>query len=237
MSTKHPKENLRINLCPSSAWTSEDLNELINSLEEFGPVTGERISLPRGSGLQTTLEFLAAAIFTGFLEKIGGEIYESLRIRLKELLKAKPNQKRRSKFADFLIIFGPGPSSGNIVEYTCEFYREDDLNIFLMTVGNLHSLLTDPNINGLDRLPKGIIDNINVFLCTKDGLQRFAQMRINWLLQSRKKPVDFPSPPYWVLDTSVKNNRRWYRYVAIVPARVSPKAFSFGKPINWKRYK
>ena len=231
MNKKHIEESLHVDLWPSGAWTDNDLKELMSSLHEFGPVAGERTSEPRGAGLQITLAFITAAIFTGFLEKIGEDLYEALRAKIKKVLKVEPTQQEAAKRADFLSIYGPGPFSGVEVGYVCEYYREDDLNIFFMTVGNLHSLLLDPNRNGLDAFPKG---TITAHLCTKDGLQHFAQMRVDWFLRGENKPRDFPSPPYWMLDTSVKANDRWHEYVAVVPARVSRQAYSSSRRIEWK---
>jgi hypothetical protein len=139
---------VNIDLWPSGAWTQRELQGFINLFQEFEPASGQVSNDIRGMELQIGIAFAAGAIAGGFFNKLGSDLYETLKARLKALL-LKKERTEYSKRIEGLRSSSPeiaahlgrlsfsysDPKRGLCrVTYTCLYSKDSDLDVFLSSL-------------------------------------------------------------------------------------------------------
>lgn len=200
-------------------FSDQELESFAAHLSEMGKVTAKRPG-GMGAGGAAIIVFLAAGVLAGFLAKLGEDLYDVFRERLKSLLLGPDRQR----FSTFTVI---GRLGGNLPEltYKCERSDEADLDTFFERAVELHRLLLDDIGSGL-KVAGGELSAVTAWLNTTNDRQYFTRMRTQVLVSEGEC---LPCGCFWILEA--KTDAPGGRYLTVVPT----KEFSLRK-ISWRRW-
>ena len=164
---------INIDLWPSGHWSRKELKQFIEVIKDFGSTSGQLSSNVRGAELQICITFVTAAIAAGFFAKLGSDLYDFLKIRLKELL-----LKSRTRFKKPFLkqIFTSGKIAPTLdlevegrlrfvycetemdfddVVYTCFYSNEFELDTFFSSLYQIDTLIRKGRHSRLFPFDKG----------------------------------------------------------------------------------
>lgn len=131
---------INIDLWPPGAWTEDELNEFKQIVSSVAPTSGQISSGMRGLSVHIILSFLALAAATGFFGKLGSDLYDYLRSKLKDRLLKR--QTKTSYPVEGLLAFDlRGTDESLSLYYQCLYSEEQHLDVLFSSVNALHLLL------------------------------------------------------------------------------------------------
>ena len=130
---------MNIDLWPSSTWTQKELQRFVDTLEEFEPTSGQISSNIRGIEIQIIISFAAGAIAASFFGKLGSDLYDHLKNRIKKLLLKRTSEKDIHPLdVNGRLSFKYSEPAMNVsVRYTCIYSSELELDVFLSALSHL----------------------------------------------------------------------------------------------------
>ena len=146
--SKHLKEaKINVDLWHSTNWSQKELQEFIDLFQEFEPTTGQISSDERGLEIQITIAVISSAIIAGFFNRLGSDLYEFSKAKLKSLL------LKQSSNHD---ITAPAPEVEGRLSFT---YYESEMNLKVFYTG-LYSIESEldtflSSLHFMDNLIRG----------------------------------------------------------------------------------
>lgn len=137
---------INIDLWPSGAWTETQLRKFIELFQEFGPTSGQISRDMRGVELQIFITVAASAVAAGFFGKLGSDLYEFVKARLKKILLKSENEA--SEIIDLsgcigsLTFFYHNPELRfSRVYYVCRYSQASHLDAFFSYLQQVDNLI------------------------------------------------------------------------------------------------
>ena len=139
---------INVDLWPSDAWTQTDLQEFVDLFQEFEPTSGQLSSDTRGIGVQIVITVAASAVAAGFFGKLGSDLYEFVKARLKKVLvKSVAEASESIEFLEstgLLAFCYCDPELGlSDVFYRCVYSKGSDLDLFLSHLQQVDNLIRE----------------------------------------------------------------------------------------------
>lgn len=138
------KTKINVDLWPTGAWTQAELQELVGLFQEFESTSGQISSSRRGIGLHIGVTIVAGAVAAGFFGKLGSDLYDFVKARIKKfLLKSVIEPRTESSESirrlDFTYL---DPELGlSQVYYICAYSKASDLDAFFSGLQRVDSLI------------------------------------------------------------------------------------------------
>ena len=140
--------DIMVDLWPCSQWSDEELDLLLNIFNKFGKTSGQLSSGSRGGSVQIGIEFIssivAAAFFGALAKKLGDETYDYLKNRIQNIFLKKGSNNEaldESISSGYISIGYPDEEKGLEFRYTCNYNKEEQLDIFLSSLNHLNLLI------------------------------------------------------------------------------------------------
>jgi len=154
------KSEINVDLWPSSTWTKGELDQFVDILGEYGTTTGQISSDIRGLEIQTCIAFATGAIAASFFSKLGSDLYDLLKTKLKDLLlkrASRPHETLQPIKVEGRLSFSYAQVELGLcdVYYACRYLHETDLDACLSSVAQLDNIIRSARASELFPFDKG----------------------------------------------------------------------------------